>query len=100
MLEQFRNWLQTSHGCNTPQGIALLIGTAICWGVAGFRFAGPETTAFQALASPAWLYVFAPVLGLLAFVRHGMTSHRPSWLAMLSVIAMLSIPFLAPFAHR
>ena len=100
MLERFRNWIQTSHGFNTPQGITLLIGTAICWGVAGFRFSGPDVAAFRALASPAWLYVLAPFLGLLAFVRHGMTSHRPSWLAMLSVIAMRTIPFLAPFAHR
>lgn len=97
-LDKLKSWYRWGHGLDTPQGIALILGTAACWSVLALRLVVPDLAQSRAFSSSSWLYLLSPMLGYLVFLRFGMTSGS-SWWATLSVCAMCSVPFWSPWVR-
>ena len=95
-LEKFRSWYRWGHGKDTPQGVALILCTAMCWSVFVLRLVVPDVAAVRAFASPSWLYLFSPILGYLTYLWDGLSSGS-SWGATLSVCVMCGVPFFTPY---
>jgi hypothetical protein len=95
-LEKSGSWYRWGHGLATPQGVVLILCTAVCWSVFVLRLVMPDIAAIRAFASPSWLYILSPILGYLTYLRFGLSSGS-SWLATLSVCVMCSIPFFSQY---
>jgi hypothetical protein len=95
-VQKLRSWYRWGHGLDTPQGIALILCTALCWSAFALRLVMPDMAAVRAFASPSWLYIVSPILGFLTYLRFGLSSGS-SWLATFSVCVTCSIPFFSPY---
>jgi hypothetical protein len=95
-LKKIRSWYRWGHGLDTPQGIALILCTAVCWSAFVLRLMIPDMAAVRAFASPSWLYILSPILGYITYLGFGLSSGS-SWWATLSVCVMCSVPFFSQY---
>jgi hypothetical protein len=94
---KFRSWYRWGHGLDTPQGVALILCTAVCWSAFVLRLVMPDVTAVRAFASPSVLYILSPILGYLTYLRFSLFSFGSSWWATLSVCVVCGTPFFSQY---
>jgi hypothetical protein len=95
-FEKVRSWYRWGHALDTPQGVALMLCTAVCWSAFVLRLVMPDVAGIRAFASPALLYILSPILGYITYLRFGL-SGGSSWWATLSVCLMCGIPFFSQY---
>ncbi len=100
ILERMKTWYRWGHWLDTPQGICVLLSVPVCWIAALISFIWPVQSRPLFLSEEPVLFLFAPLLAFLYFVRFGQLTKKQFSSSLLSTIAVLTVagmPFYLPY---
>ena len=102
-FEKFKSWYRWGHWLDTPQGLCVLFSLPFCWIAALLSVIWPAETRPLLFSDGPTLFLLAPLLAFLCFVRFGNQQEKQfssSIFTTVVVLAAIGMPFYIPYLRH